>query len=143
LTLSPVHSGTMGQESGEIWTAETLLQPILPKSDRAPSMRHFLADESTLSNRGNDREGAVASPLRRGNTPTRMAPNNKSIPDPLDGSYHPGHTRQMPRKTEHFCVGGEGTCENNDKERITEEPLNDGRSAQSRLHRPSPQVRHA
>lgn len=24
----------MGQESGEIWTAETLLQPILPKSDR-------------------------------------------------------------------------------------------------------------
>jgi hypothetical protein len=24
----------MGQESGEIWTAETRLQPILPKSDR-------------------------------------------------------------------------------------------------------------
>jgi hypothetical protein len=24
----------MGQESGEIWTAETLLQPILPKCDR-------------------------------------------------------------------------------------------------------------
>jgi hypothetical protein len=34
LTISPVHSGTMGQESGEIWTAETLLQPIHPKSDR-------------------------------------------------------------------------------------------------------------
>jgi hypothetical protein len=24
----------MGQESGEIWTAETRLQPILPQSDR-------------------------------------------------------------------------------------------------------------
>jgi hypothetical protein len=24
----------MGQESDEIWTAETLLQPILPQSDR-------------------------------------------------------------------------------------------------------------
>jgi hypothetical protein len=34
LTISQAHSGTMGQESGEIWTAETLLQPILPKSDR-------------------------------------------------------------------------------------------------------------
>jgi hypothetical protein len=34
MTISPAHSGTMGQESGEIWSAETLLQPILPKSDR-------------------------------------------------------------------------------------------------------------
>ena len=25
LTISPAHSGPMGQESGEIWTAETLL----------------------------------------------------------------------------------------------------------------------
>ncbi len=32
--MSPAHSGTMGQEIGKIWTAETLLQPILPKSDR-------------------------------------------------------------------------------------------------------------
>ena len=34
LMISPVHSGTMGQESVEIYTAETRLQPILPKSDR-------------------------------------------------------------------------------------------------------------
>ena len=34
MTISQAHSGTMGQESGEIWTAETLLQPILPTSDR-------------------------------------------------------------------------------------------------------------
>ena len=34
LTISQAHSGTMGQDSGEIWTAETRLQPILPKSDR-------------------------------------------------------------------------------------------------------------
>ena len=34
MTISPVHSGTMGQEIGEIWTAQMLLQPILPKPDR-------------------------------------------------------------------------------------------------------------
>ncbi len=34
VTISPAHSGTMVQESGEIWTAKTRLQPILPKSDR-------------------------------------------------------------------------------------------------------------
>ena len=34
MTISQAHSGTMGQETGEIWTAETLLQPILPTSDR-------------------------------------------------------------------------------------------------------------
>ena len=32
VTISPAHSGTMVKESGEIWTAETLLQPIRPKS---------------------------------------------------------------------------------------------------------------
>ena len=34
VTISPVHSGTMSQETNEIWTAETRLQPIHPKSDR-------------------------------------------------------------------------------------------------------------
>jgi hypothetical protein len=33
VTISPAHSGTIVQESGEIWTAKTRLQPILPKSD--------------------------------------------------------------------------------------------------------------
>ena len=33
MTISPAHSGTIVQESGEIWTAETRFQPILPKSD--------------------------------------------------------------------------------------------------------------
>lgn len=33
--VSQTHSRTEGQqESGEIWTAETLLQPIRPKPDR-------------------------------------------------------------------------------------------------------------
>ena len=39
VTISPAHSGTMVQESGEIWTAETRLQPILPKSDRLLLLR--------------------------------------------------------------------------------------------------------
>jgi hypothetical protein len=34
VTISPAQSGTMVQECGEIWTAWTRLQPILPKSDR-------------------------------------------------------------------------------------------------------------
>jgi hypothetical protein len=34
VTISPAHSGTMVQASGEIWTAETRLQPILPTSER-------------------------------------------------------------------------------------------------------------
>jgi hypothetical protein len=34
VTISPAHSGTLVQESGEILTAETRLQPIHPKSDR-------------------------------------------------------------------------------------------------------------
>ena len=34
VTISLVHSGTMGQERGEILTAETRLQPIPPQSDR-------------------------------------------------------------------------------------------------------------
>ena len=34
MTISPVQSVTMEQQSDEIWTAETGLQPILPKSDR-------------------------------------------------------------------------------------------------------------
>jgi hypothetical protein len=34
VTISPVHSGTMGQERDEIWNAETRLQPIFSKSDR-------------------------------------------------------------------------------------------------------------
>jgi hypothetical protein len=29
-TFATINSGTMGQESGEIWAAETRLQPILP-----------------------------------------------------------------------------------------------------------------
>ena len=42
MTLSQAHhSGTMGQESGEIWTAETRLQPILPKSDRLLDNQRF------------------------------------------------------------------------------------------------------
>ena len=43
MTISPAHSGTMGQESGEIWTAETLLQPILPKSDRLLDEEFFMS----------------------------------------------------------------------------------------------------
>ena len=34
MTISPAHSGTMVHESGEIWTAEALLEPIRPKSVR-------------------------------------------------------------------------------------------------------------
>jgi len=34
LTISLAHSGTMAQEISEIWTASTLLQQILPQSDR-------------------------------------------------------------------------------------------------------------
>ena len=34
MTISPVHSGTMGQERDARWTAETRLQPIFSKSDR-------------------------------------------------------------------------------------------------------------
>ena len=42
VTISPAHRGTMGQERREIWTAETRLQPIPPKSDRllGRSARH-------------------------------------------------------------------------------------------------------
>ena len=34
LTISPGNSGSIAQESGEIWTAQRLLQPISFKSDR-------------------------------------------------------------------------------------------------------------
>ena len=36
LTISPGNSGSIAQESGEIWTAQRLLQPISFKSDRLP-----------------------------------------------------------------------------------------------------------
>ena len=34
LTISQAHNGTIGQESGERWTAETRLQPVHPKGYR-------------------------------------------------------------------------------------------------------------
>jgi hypothetical protein len=34
VTISLVPSGTMGQSSGELWIAETPVQPILPKFDK-------------------------------------------------------------------------------------------------------------
>jgi uncharacterized protein RhaS with RHS repeats len=74
-----------------------------------------------VTNRGDDREKAVSSPPRRGTRKTWFRTTNQS-PNPLYGSYHPDHAgrRYTTEKRNFLCLG---TCEENEKEGITEEPL--------------------